>query len=133
MVKEVAEAILALGQFTQVDGFPNSPSMWTRDVREDDGGLVTVGAQVIGDKLNLTLRPSITESASHHGRVSGGVYFEIACRVAEKCNSSILQSSNIGACVENGTRQKLLAEYPHHPMNYESICVGFQRSMGLIE
>lgn len=129
MVKEVAEAILALGQFKQADAYPGSPSMWTREVRDDDGQLVTVKAQVVGDKLNLSLQPTITEAAPRHGRLSGGVYFEIACRVAEKCNSSIVQASNIGDCIENGTRMKLLAEYPDHPMDWAVVCVGFQRSI----
>ncbi len=129
VVKEVAEAILALGQFTQADAYPGSPSMWTREVRDDDGQLVTVRAQVVGDKLNLSLMPTITEANARHGRVSGGVYMEIACRVAEKCNSTIVQASNIGECIENGTRMKLLAEYPETPLQWDKVCLGFQRAI----
>lgn len=129
VVRETAEAILALGQFVQADAYPGSPSVWTREVRDDDGQLVTVRAQVVGDKLNLSLYPTIT-TAEHHRRVSGGVYLEIACKVAEKCGSKIVQASNIGECIENSDRLKTLADYgAGQAMNWGAVCVGYQKAI----
>ena len=126
----VAEAILALGMFkaeVKPDGY--GPPFWEREVADDDGQRVVVRAQIVGNHLNLSLSPTITANNPRHGRVSGGVYFEIACKVAEKCNSKIVQSSNIGECIENTDRLKLLAEYPEIPMDWSKACVGFQRAI----
>lgn len=126
---ETAERILELGMFTPMTGaYPSAPTMWEREVREDDGTKVTVRGQVVGDKLNLSLYPTI-QKYEHHRRVSGGVYLEIAVRVAEKCGSRIVQSSNVDTCIENSERQKVLAEYPGKPMDWAAVCVGFQSSI----
>lgn len=130
VVKETAEAILALGMFTtepKPDGY--GPAFWEREVVDDDGQHVIVRAQIVGDRLNLSLDPRITEADPRHGRVSGGVYMEIACKVAEKCNASIVQHSNIGACIENSDRVKTLAVYPDQPLDWAAVCSGFQRSI----
>lgn len=122
IVPETAEAILALGQFTL-----KAPGIWERKVTEDDGDIIIVTAMIAANSLKLSLFPTIT-TAVQHRRVSGGVYFEIACKVAEKCGSTIVQSSNVTECVENSERKKLLASYPNEPMSWAAVCVGFQRA-----
>lgn len=123
VVKETAEAILALGMFTLKDG------AWQREVREEDGTRFTVQAQVVGEVLNLTIYPRIS-MMQHHRRVSGGVYLEIATKVAEKCGSKIVQSSNIGECIENSDRLKLLGDYgAGQRLDWDAVCIGFQRAI----
>lgn len=125
--RETAEAILSLGMFTPAESYPGAPKRWERQVRDDDGMLVTVTGQVLGDRLTLSLRPNIT-AFEHHRRVSGGVYLEIACKVAEKCGAKIVQSSNIGECIENSDRNKLLADYgAGQPMDWAAVCIGYQK------
>ena len=128
IVQETAEAILALGEFKDIGGHT-----WERTVRDDEGYVVTVRATVSSDTMLLILYPRIT-AMEHHRRVSGGVYLEIACKVAEKCGSRIVQSSNIGECIQNGDREKLLADYgAGQRLDWEAVCVGFQRAIGGIE
>jgi hypothetical protein len=128
IVKETAEAILELGQFKLVlDANPLAPPVWKREVRDDEGYKVTVTARIDGDTLTLDLNPRIT-MMTHHRRVSGGVYLEIATRVAEKCGSKIVQSQNVGECIENGDRTQLLADYGNgQPLDWSAVCLGYQR------
>lgn len=119
--RELAASLLLIGQFT-----PTSAGNWEREVREDDGTKITVKARIEGDTLKLDLFPRISVMG-HHRRISGGVYLEIASRVAEKCGSKIVQSSNIGECVENSDRLKLLADYGQgQRMDWEAVCLGFR-------
>ncbi len=128
--RETAESILALGQFVPRNSLnPFAPLIWEREVEDDDGYKVTVKAQVVGDKLNLSLFPTIT-MPQHHRRVSGGVYLEIACKVAEKCGSKIVQSSNVGECIENSDRLKTLADYgAGQPLDWGAVCLGYQKAI----
>lgn len=128
VVRETAETILKLGMFELVpDANPLAPPVWEREVRDDEGYRVVVRARIDGDKLSLDLNPRIT-MAEHHRRVSGGVYLEIACKVAEKCGSKIVQSSNIGECIENSDRLKLLADYgAGQALDWSAVCAGYQR------
>ena len=128
--RETAEAILALGEFTAMPGYsPDAPTMWEREVKDDEGFKVTVRARVEGNTLKLSLYPTITQP-EHHRRVSGGVYLEIACRVAEKCGAKIVQSSNVGECIENSDRLKLLADYgAGQRLDWAAVCVGYRRAI----
>ena len=113
--------MLAIGMFTMT-----SEGNWEREVREEDGTKTTVKARIEGDALKLDLYPRIS-AMQHHRRVSGGVYLEIACKVAEKCGSRIVQSSNVGECIENSDRLKVLADYGQgERMDWAAVCLGFQ-------
>jgi hypothetical protein len=128
--KVTAEAILLLGEFKPRPSiYDTAPAMWERDVKDDDGVTITVRATIAGDHLNLSLFPNITQP-EHHRRISGGVYLEIACKVAEKCGSKIVQASNVGECIENSDRNKLLADYgAGQPMDWAAVCVGYQKAI----
>lgn len=91
----------------------------------EEGTMVT--ATIQADALHLQINPSISMMAHHSDkRLAAGVYFEIAARYAEKTDGKITQMSNIGACIEDGISQKVLAVYPDHPLDFNKICVGFQ-------
>lgn len=91
----------------------------------EEGTKVT--ATIQADALHLQITPSISVMSHHsYKRLAASVYLEIATRYAEKVDGVITQMSNIGACVADGVSSKVLARYPHEPMNFEKVCVGFQ-------
>lgn len=86
----------------------------------------SVTATINTDYLSLSITPAVTTMAEHsHKRLAASVYFEIAARYAEKVDGKIAQHSNIGACIADGVTEKVLAEYPNHPLDWQRICVGF--------
>lgn len=116
--KLLAEMLLTLGMFVkQGDG------IWTRQV--DDGA---VKAWFENDEvLKLNITPNITQPIHHEQRrIAAGVYFEIACKYAEKAEAKLTQHSNITGCIEQGSRDKVLAHYPLMPLDWTKVCNGFQ-------
>lgn len=119
---EIARTVLLVGMFV-----PRSETVYERDIPEE-GTKVT--AIINPESLSLSISPTVTNMAEHsHKRLAASVYFEIAARVAEKVDGTITQHSNIGRCVEDGVTNKVLAEYPKHPLDWQRICVGFQEIM----
>lgn len=115
---ELARTVLLVGLFT-----PLSETVYERSIPEE-GTKVT--ATVGTETLSLSISPTVTTMAEHsHKRLAASVYFEIAARVAEKTDGKITQHSNIGQCVEDGVTNKVLAEYPRHPLDWQRICPGF--------
>lgn len=117
----MAEAVLRLGLF-----LPDDNGYWRRTIIEEG---TTVTGQVIGEVLELTLLPSITVWEHHlQKRLAAGVYFEVAARVAEKCNAEIIQKSNIVGC-RVGDGDLVLGRYPSVPFTFSRVCLGFQEAI----
>ncbi len=117
---DIARTILLVGMFTPVFEGGNE---FGRSIPEE-GTRVT--ATIQADALHLQINPTIS-MMSHHSdkRIAASVYFEIAARYAEKVDGTVTQLSNIGACIADGVSQKVLAQYPDHPLDWSRICVGF--------
>lgn len=110
--------MLLIGMFT-----PQNETIYVRRIPEEG---TSVTAMIQADSLSLAISPTVTSMAEHsHKRLAASVYFEIAARVAEKTDGKITQHSNIGQCVQDGVTQKVLAQYPQHPLDWQKICVGF--------
>ena len=118
---ELALTLLPVGLFSLVN------SQWRRDIPEENA---YVTAYMDEDGLHLAIQPAIQVYHQHHGkRITAGVYFEMAVRYAEKVDGTIIQQSNIGQCIEDGVTEKLLATYPHSPLNWAAVCKGFQEEI----
>lgn len=106
--------MLAIGQWVDKGG-----DVWERAF----DGNKTVIARFEGTTLVLSLSPTISSAEGHVGhRNSGGALFELAARVAERCNAGVVQHSNVGAC---GQGSRVLAE-PGKRFAFEALCPGFQ-------
>ena len=117
---EVAHAILFLGMFNP----PATDAGFWHRVAEAG---TTVNAVFSGEHLRLELSPSISYYAQHADkRISGGIYFEIAAKYAERVGGTIKQISNVEGCKDGGTTEHILAMYPHMPMLWERVCPGFR-------
>ena len=125
LVPDIARVILTIGQFVP-QGDPAAAVTWRREVPEE-GCNVTV--TLAGNEFQASITPSISHYAHHEGkRVTGGIYFEICVRYAEKVQGRITQKSNVTGCSEPGSHftEHVIAEYPANPMSWETICNGFQ-------
>ena len=113
---DVARAVLLIGQFVP------SPNATEYDrIISEEGAMVT--AVLEHNHLRLSLSPAITNLEGHNGkRITAGVYFEIAAKYAEKVDGTITQLSNVIAC---GGSSRVLAVYPHQPLDWSTICAGF--------
>lgn len=120
--KELAYALLPTGLFV-----PFSVNEWRRGVPEENAYVrVSIGE----DGVHFSILPTITMYAHHHGkRITAGIYFEMAAKYAEKCDGKIIQQSNIAACISDSTAEKLLAVYPNYPLDWNSVCKGFQEEI----
>lgn len=120
MVREVAEALLAIGQFERT-----SPSGWVRSIPEED---TAVSAYLHEDRLTLSLHPAVSSMIGHaHKRVAAGVMYEMACKYAERVGGLIQQEGiNVPACQTEGKATRMLAVYPAQRFDYEQLCPGFR-------
>jgi len=122
------EITLVLG----VAGFvPQSEVYWRRDlgqgrhitasINEDSSGLVGVA---------FALAPTIGghSAMEHHvAAPAAAVLFKVAQTLAERGNGRIRQLSLLGRCLGEAKGQALLlAQYPHEPLSWESLCRGFK-------
>lgn len=116
---DLAKVVLTVGMFTPDPNFLG----WSREA--EDG--TTIRATFEGDALRLELSPSIS-IYQHHAdkRISGGMYFEIAAKYAEKVNGTITQLSNVVGCTDGGVNTRVLAVYPEQPLMFEQVCPGFR-------
>ena len=119
---ELAIMVLKIGLFHQTINL----DQWERSVEEEN----TIVRAILGadaNSLRLELSPSISHY-DHHAekRISGGIYFEIAAKYAEKVGGEIKQLSNVVGCVEGGSAEHLLGSYPSHPLMWEKVCPGFR-------
>lgn len=118
---EIARTVLLVGMFVPVYKDGNE---YFRSIPEE-GTKVT--ATILPDALHLQIAPPISMMWHHSNkRLAASVYFEIAAKYAEKVNGKVTQMSNIGACIVDGVRAKVLAEYPDFPLSFERACIGFQ-------
>jgi hypothetical protein len=115
---EIARTVLLVGLFT-----PQNDRTFQRMISEEG---TSVTATINADHLSLAITPAVTQMAEHsHKRLAASVYFEIAARYSEKVDGKITQHSNIGQCIQDGVTEKVLAEYPEHPLDWQRICIGF--------
>jgi hypothetical protein len=120
LVPEIAEAQLAIGQFT----FDPTTQRWQRKIEEEN---TTVMAVFSGDRLCLSLTPTISHYSHHFGkRLAIGVYLEMAARYGEKVGGLVEQLSNVTGCSESGIARKQLAWYPTIPLDFNRVCQGFR-------
>ncbi len=125
--KSIAEAILVTGEFVR----PEGSTSWKRWIPEE-GALVTASFTTDGqtEVLRLEISPAISVYAQHATkRITGGVYFETACKYAEKVGGSVIQLSNVEGCMPDGNSRHLLAVYPERPLDWLSVCSGFQEAI----
>lgn len=119
---EIAVAVLTLGQFVNDSG-----SRWVRDVPEENA---RVSANFNKDTLELSISPAISTMIHHlQKRRAAGIYFEIACKYAEKVGGRIEQQANVQECIENQEHTRLLADYPTMPMDFSRVCFGFRAAI----
>lgn len=126
---DMARTILALGEFVPSHDQNAAGALhWHRLVECEGGQLVSVNANLsdIGH-LHIELAPAVS-AYQHHAqrRIAAGVYFEIACKYAEKVDGRIVQLSNVAGCSEGLMTERLLAQYPEIPMRWENVCRGFR-------
>jgi hypothetical protein len=104
---------------------PQPGDIFVRRIEEENA---TVTARFEQNALRLEISPSITTLDGHNGkRLTAGVYFEIACRYAEKVDGVVTQLSNIQACANanGGSQNVAVAKYPEQPLSWENVCHGF--------
>jgi len=121
----IARTILLIGQFLP-QGDPESCGYWKRDVPEEN---TVVTVSLSGGVFEASIQPSISTYTHHHGkRITGGLYFEICAKYAEKVDGKMIQKANITGCTAPGSHvtDHVMAEYPHMPMMWERACAGFQ-------
>ena len=121
----IARVILTVGQFVP-QGDPAAAVTWRREVPEE-GCNVTV--TLAGNEFQASITPSISHYTHHAGkRVTGGIYFEICAKYAEKVDGTVTQKSNVQGCADPDTHfsQHVLAVYPHMPLSWDRACNGFQ-------
>lgn len=119
--REVATAVLLLGQFIS----NGNGETFSRRIEEEG---TTVTARFEQNALRLEIGPSITTMDGHNGkRITAGVYFEIACKYAEKVGGKVSQLSNIMACANanGGSQNVIVAHYPETPLSWDRVCAGF--------
>lgn len=118
--RDLAIAVLTIGRFVKVE----SGDRWVRELPEEG---THVAAHFTGDELELVIGPAISEAAHHaQKRRAAGVYFEIACKYAEKVGGTITQKANVEGCMEGALTSRVLARYPDEPMDFEKVCNGFR-------
>ena len=119
--REAAAALLAIGMFS-----PMTPTSWKRELSEEETAVV---AMFVGTDLQLQITPAISHY-SHHAdkRMSAGVYFEMAAKMAEKVGGVITQKAQVAGCKIEGSAfaDLVVARYPDMPLNFTQICPGFQ-------
>ena len=121
--RDLAIAVLTIGKFKKSD----HGDRWVRELREE-GTQVT--ATFGPDALELVIGPAISVPADHAmKRRAAGVYFEIACKYAEKVGGTIVQASNVQGCIENQEHTRILADYPSMPMDFSRVCNGFRAAI----
>lgn len=123
LIPKVAIAILTTGEFkpTHYDAYKGMNTGFRRRVDEEN---TFVNAQFVGETLELSISPAISQHEHHlFKRTTGGIYFEIAARYAEKVNGQIMQRSRVVTC---GSGDLVVAEYPRLPLLFTNVCRGFQ-------
>lgn len=121
--RAIAEAILRVGQFEE-----KTPGYWVRAVPEE-GCSVVVN---LGGIFEASIQPSISTYDHHHGkRITGGIYFEICAKYAEKVGGEIIQKATVSGCKPADTpiASLVIAQYPDKPLMWERVCRGFQEEI----
>lgn len=103
----------------------NAGQRWKRNV---DDGMVIVQIYEALDVVEFQLSPSVVKMEDHHGkRNMAGAMFELAARYAESIGTTARQIAiNVPECMEEGTHDHLIADYPRMRMNFELVCPGFR-------
>ena len=103
---------------------------WERQILSENAS-VLARLDAFSGVLSLSIFPAVTKDADHLGkRETAGVYFEIAAKIAEKVNGTIIQHSNVGICrAEIDNMERLLGTYPAMPMSFSRICPGFRQTL----
>jgi hypothetical protein len=118
----LAATVLTIGGFEPTD---QARTMWRRSIDEEHSSVL---ARFETDHLVLSISPSISNMAHHHGkRVTASIYFEIAARCAEKAGATITQRATVMGCrPDHGECLLLVARYPDLPISFDRVCQGFQ-------
>ncbi len=123
IVPEIARAILATGRFIPM-GDSAAAVYWQRSIPEEN---TIVKAEIHTDSLSVSISPAVSVYEHHHGkRITAGVYLEIAAKYAEKVGGEIIQHATVPGCVDDGKKDRLLAQYPDTPLQFSQVCKGFQ-------
>lgn len=121
LVAEIASTLLLVGKFEKVG------EVYLRKL-EIEETQVTAILNKEANCLRLEISPPIQMYHQHAmKRLAAGVYFEMACKYAEKVDGRITQTANVTGCAE-GTNQRFLGEYPRQPMDFSRVCSGFKET-----
>ena len=92
-----------------------------------DHSIVYVTEMRDPDCLEVHISPNVA-TYEHHAqrRVAASVMFEIAAKMAEKGNCTILHLANVAGCKDD--TEPLLADYPLLPFQWERLCRGFKET-----
>ena len=121
---KLAAELLRIGLFVPTYPTDDLPGHWQRWVEEEQAA---VNASFQADCLQLSLQPVIANWIDHHAhRITGGIYFEMAAKYAEKVGGEIRQHATVQGCRQVGSEMLLLASYPSLPLTFNRVCAGFQ-------
>ncbi len=102
----------------------NTAVYWERAIPEEG---TVVKAEIHQDVLSISISPAVSIYEHHHGkRITAGVYLEIAAKYAEKVGGEITQHATVPGCIDDGKKDRLLAQYPGMPLQFSQVCRGFQ-------
>ncbi len=96
--------------------------VWASPIRNTESGLLSV---------NMGLEPTIGGHTAGEHHASGqlaSILFKVLMVLGERGGGELVQTNLMGPCLAEGAN-KILAQYPEHPLLFENLCQGFRNDL----